>query len=76
MYAKSCYKGEISIWTMELREETSKCRKVLTILIRFKDIPTITEVSGMRNRRPTAAEIHLIEKWADQEGLKYDYFLT
>ena len=73
-YAKRCYTGEISIWTMEMeiQENPSECRKVLTISVSLKGTPEITDISGIKNRNPTAEEVSIISNWAAQEGLEFD----
>ena len=70
-YAKSCYERKLSIWTMEMREETSKCDKILTIAVSLKENPKIIEVAS-HNRCLTAEELFLVEAWADQEGIIFD----
>ena len=75
-YAKRCYTGELSIWTLEVRENTSKSRKVLTIAVSLKKgIPEIIEVSGRKNRPPTDDEVRIVETWAAQEDLKCNYVI-
>ena len=74
-YAKRCYTGELSIWTLEARENTSS-RKVLMIAVSLKEgIPEIIEVSGRKNRGPTDAEVRIVDRWAAEEDLKCNYVI-
>ena len=68
-YAKSCYTGNTSIWTLESEEDQFGRDKVLTIEIsRAGNI--IRQVRGIRNRVPTLNEKYLLELWAAKENLK------
>ena len=67
-YAKSCYSGNKSIWTVESEDEKGK-RKVLTVEISRPE-NLIRQVRGMRNRLPTLSERFLLERWAAKEKLK------
>lgn len=67
-YAKSCYAGRSSIWTMEVEDEHGR-RKVLTIEVSLSE-KLIRQVRGKRNRRPTLKEKNLLRRWAAQEGLQ------
>lgn len=67
-YAKSCYSGRTSIWTVESEDENGR-HKVLTIeMARAEKL--IRQVRGKRNRTPTATEKFLLERWAAKEKLE------
>lgn len=67
-YAKSCYTGRSSIWTMEVEDENGR-RKILTIEVSLTE-KRIRQVRGKRNRLPTLKEKNLLGRWATQEGLQ------
>ena len=67
-YARSCHIGRSSIWSMEIEDENGR-RKVLTIEVAPRE-RIIRQVRGRRNRLPTPREKELLQKWADQEGLR------
>lgn len=69
-YAQRCSKGEIAIFTMEVKEDTkSKWKKLITIEVALGDKPRILQCGGLRNRIPTEEERLLIAMWAEEEGL-------
>ena len=67
-YARSCYAGRASIWTMETEDAEGR-DKVLTIEVSPSQ-NLIRQVRGKRNRRPTPKEKSLLERWATKEGLQ------
>ncbi len=67
-YARSCYSGKKSIWTLESEDENVR-RKVLTIEISRPE-NLIRQVRGKRNRLPTSTEKFLLERWAAAENLE------
>lgn len=67
-YAKSCYSGKKSIWTVESEDENGR-RKVLTVEI-LRPENLIRQVRGKQNRLPTLTEKFLLERWAAKENLK------
>lgn len=67
-YASSCIRGHCSIWTMEL-EASQNRTKLLTIEVR-KGSQQICQIRGKYNRLPTAKELKIIRRWADESGLK------
>ena len=72
-YSDSCHKGTKSIWAMENlaydADPTAPARnKVLTIAVNLAS-KLISEARGKRNCLPTKAEIFILSKWAEQEGL-------
>ena len=72
-YAKSCYTGKTSIWTMESEDEKGRS-KVLTVEVSRPE-NLIRQVRGKRNRLPTRTEKFLLERWAAQENLKIAEYL-
>ena len=71
-YARSCYTGQASIWTMEIEDENGR-RKILTIEVSPQKL--IRQVRGKRNRLPTPKEKNLLGKWAAQEGLQLGEYI-
>ncbi|MDE0484572.1 MAG: PcfJ domain-containing protein [Candidatus Poribacteria bacterium] len=67
-YARSCYTGKKSIWTVESEDENGR-HKALTVEISRPD-NLIRQVRGKRNRLPTLAEKYLLERWAAEEILE------
>ncbi|MDE0635456.1 MAG: PcfJ domain-containing protein [Candidatus Poribacteria bacterium] len=66
-YARSCYSGKKSIWTVESEDENGR-HKALTVEISRPD-NLIRQVRGKRNRLPTLSEKYLLERWAAEEKL-------
>lgn len=66
-YARSCFSGNTSIWTMDLQENAGQ-QKRLTIEL-HNSSKTIRQVRGLRNRTATALEIDIISRWAFKDGL-------
>lgn len=66
-YARSCYSGRSSIWTMSYQEYLVR-QKLLTIELK-NDSKTIVQVRGLRNRLPTEGEMDVIRHWSAKEGL-------
>jgi hypothetical protein len=67
-YAKSCYTGKTSIWTMESEDENGR-HKALTIEISQRE-NLIRQVRGKRNRLPTEKEKYILTQWATYEKLE------
>ena len=67
-YARSCYAGRASIWTMETEDEEGR-DKILTIEVSPSQ-NLIRQVRGKRNRRPTPKEKSLLVQWATKEQLQ------
>ena len=66
-YARSCHTGTCSIWAMDAETEEGM-DKLLTLEVNNAD-NQIRQVRGKRNRRPTAKEKEVIQRWASREGL-------
>ncbi len=66
-YARSCFVGNNSIWTLD-RTDSGGTTKMVTIELA---LPTqkISQIRGKRNRLPTAAEMDVIRRWANKENL-------
>jgi len=69
-YARSCYGGRSSIWTMDVQTEQG-LEKCLTIEIK-PSTRRINLVSGLNNRPPTDDEKAVLQRWAEQEGMEID----
>jgi hypothetical protein len=65
-YARSCFSGGTSIWTMDV-QETLTSQKLLTIEL-HNPTKTIRQVRGLRNRMATTREMDIIHRWAHKEG--------
>ena len=72
-YARSCHTGRSSIWTMEIEDENGR-RKILTIEVAPR-AKVIRQVRGKQNRSPTPKEKDLLDRWAEQEGLRLAGYL-
>ena len=72
-YARSCYSGKKSIWTVESEDENGR-HKALTVEISRPE-NLIRQVRGKRNRLPTLAEKFLLERWAAVEKLEIAEYL-
>ncbi len=72
-YAQSCFRRVTSIWTLELAEPTGFTKRATVELA----LPskTIRQVRGRRNRLADSKERDVIQRWAQQEGLKGKDFL-
>ncbi len=68
-YAKSCYTGKTSIWTLETEDDDNGRRKVLTIEVLLVE-KLIRQVRGKRNRLPTLKEKSMLSRWAKKEKLE------
>jgi len=66
-YARSCFSGATSIWTMDL-QETQVLQKKLTIEL-HNPAKIIRQIRGLRNRMATGREMEIVRRWADKEGL-------
>ncbi len=72
-YARSCYQGQTSIWTMRLTKKQATDR-VLTIEV----IPTsrvICQAKGRANRAPKEHELNILRRWAQAADLKLASYL-
>ena len=67
-YARSCYVGKTSIWTMKFKDETGQ-ENVLTIEVSLEE-KLIKQVRGKRNRLPTIKEKGVLSRWAKKEKLE------
>ena len=67
-YERSCYRRTTSIWTLGLVERTGVSKRV-TIEVRLPS-KIICQVRGRRNRLADAKERDVVQRWAQQEGLK------
>ena len=68
-YAKSCYTGKTSIWTLESEDDDNGRRKELTIEVLLGE-KLIRQVRGKRNRLPTLKEKSMLSRWAKKEKLE------
>lgn len=65
-YARSCFSGKTSIWTMDVQENQTR-QKLLTIEL-HNTTSSIRQVRGLRNRMATNREMAIIHRWAQKEG--------
>lgn len=65
-YARSCFSGSTSIWTMDVRESQVR-QKLLTIELHNQS-KTIRQIRGLRNRVATSSEMDIIYRWSHKEG--------
>ncbi len=72
-YARSCYSGKKSIWTVESEDGNGR-HKALTVEISRPE-NLIRQVRGKRNRLPTLREKFLLERWAAEEKLEIAEYL-
>ncbi len=72
-YARSCYTGKTSIWTMESEDENGR-HKVLTIEVSQRE-NLIRQVRGKQNRLPTEKEKYILMQWAKYEKLEMAEYL-
>ena len=72
-YAKSCFQGKCSIWTMEI-QTFDGIDKRLTIEVGLPQ-GEIRQVRGLRNRRATRDEMRVVTNWAMQSGLSLATYL-
>ncbi|MGE5293954.1 MAG: PcfJ domain-containing protein [Solirubrobacterales bacterium] len=73
-YAQSCLAGRCSIWTMDVETEAG-VEKCVTIELRNAD-RTVCQVRGRCNRFPTEKEKQILQRWANQEGLRIESYLA
>ncbi len=71
-YARSCFGGKDSIWTMEKTDANGKTRMV-TIQLNLQS-RKICQIRGKRNRLPTAMEVDVVRRWANKEVLAIEPF--
>ncbi len=67
-YARSCYTGKCTIWTMDLADHLG-VNKRLTIEL-HPTSKVIRQVRGQNNRLPEEKEKSIIRRWAEKEDLK------
>jgi hypothetical protein len=76
-YARSCAKGHVSIWSMQVEDcRTGTRRRVMTISVQ-NTRKVITQARGRCNRLPGARDSsfrlnqapEILQRWAKQEGL-------
>ena len=67
-YARSCAHGQCSIWTMEVETFEGK-RKVLTIEVN-NAARLICQARGECNALPGEKHRSLLQRWAQQSGLR------
>jgi len=72
-YARSCFSGTTSIWTMDVQESDTR-QKLLTIEVHNAS-KTIRQIRGLRNRLAKDGEMLVIRRWAAQEGLKISAYI-
>ena len=72
-YARSCAHGQCSIWTMELETFEGK-RKVLTIEVN-NAARLICQARGKCNALPGEKHRGLLQRWAQQSGLRVASFV-
>jgi PcfJ-like protein len=65
-YAKSCFAGHCSIWTMELASPQG-VEKRQTVEVAKEGV--IRQCRGRQNRLPTQGELDIIARWAAHAGL-------
>lgn len=73
-YARSCFSGSTSIWTMDKQENTLR-QKLLTIELHNQS-KTIRQIRGLRNRTATSTEMETIRRWAHKNGLKLANYIS
>lgn len=66
-YSRSCVTGRSSIWSMNVQDYLGLEKPLLTIELNRDRY--INQVRGKANRRPTAYELNIINKWALDENL-------
>jgi hypothetical protein len=67
-YARRCYSGDCSIWSLRKEDSNTKAVKRLITIEVDKNL-RIVQVRGVCNRKAEASEYNLIELWARQNGL-------
>ena len=72
-YARTCYSGTTSIWTMHFQDGLSE-KKMLTIEVHNLS-GTIRQVRGLYNRLATSSEMNVIRRWGVQEGLSLSGYI-
>ena len=72
-YARSCFSGKTSIWTMDL-QETEARQKLLTIEL-HNATGTIRQIRGLRNRMAKKHEMDVIRRWARKEEFKLESYI-
>jgi hypothetical protein len=68
-YIHACRRRRTSIWSMKVHDGTTR-RRVLTIEV-LPDSKIIHQAKGKRNAPPSEDARWLLNRWAEQEGLKY-----
>jgi len=69
-YAAVCSSGISAIYTMDVCD-VEGVRKLLTIEVHRRD-RVLTQVRGKRNRLPTKAEALVVQRWAQENGLRFE----
>ncbi len=67
-YARSCYAGRSSIWTLEMCDDIGT-HKLLTIEVANVG-RRIVQARGKRNRMPSAKELSILRYWAAREDIR------
>lgn len=78
-YVDSCHEGRTSMWTMKPVSFDPMVNKPgeskgVTIAVNLPS-KIISEVRGSRNRYPTNEEKHILELWAEKEGLRISSYI-
>lgn len=69
-YARSCFGGTTSIWSLTLQEQGGP-RKLITIEVDIKK-KKVYQVRGQHNRYPSNKEQEIVQRWATQVGISYN----
>ena len=73
-YTHSCFKGQTSIWTLDVQTSLER-EKLVTIELHLRT-KTIRQVRGLRNRLATRREMEVIRRWAIQENLQIPSYVA
>lgn len=66
-YAGSCARGEISIWSYEVMDDTGTTKR-LTLEVSNRDA-CIRQARGKYNAMATAGDMHFVKLWAREAGI-------
>ncbi len=72
-YARSCYRGMSSIYTMDVRNKF-ELTKTVTVEVNIQH-REVCQVRGKRNRPASATEMAVIRRWALKEDLKITNYI-
>lgn len=72
-YARSCYEGKSSIWSMEVNDEFGRQPAVTIEVENARKL--ICQIRGKQNRRPTEQERAIVQRWATREELQLAAYL-